>query len=64
MEKLKKVIEKHGRWADLSVYINRIEIGIASDFSHALENAKALLETIGYEIFFAKKNEFFNDFAL
>ena len=50
MEKLKKVIGQYGRWSDLSVYIGRIETHIDSDFSHSLENAKALLETIGKEI--------------
>jgi hypothetical protein len=50
MEKLKKVIEQYGRWSDLSVYIGRIETHIELDFSHSLENAKALLETIGKEI--------------
>lgn len=50
MKKLKKVIEQYGRWSDLSVYIDRIETHIELDFSHSLENAKALLETIGKEI--------------
>lgn len=50
MEKLKKVIEQYGRWSDLSVYIGRIETHVELDFSHSLENAKALLETIGKEI--------------
>lgn len=50
MEKLKKVIEQYGRWSDLAIYIDRIETHIESDFSHSLENAKALLETIGKEI--------------
>lgn len=50
MEKLKKTIEQYGRWTELSIYIGRIETHIDSDFSHSLENAKALLETIGKEI--------------
>ncbi len=50
MEKLKNVIEQYGRWADLSIYTQRIESTITTDFSHALENVKALLETIGKEI--------------
>ncbi len=54
MEKLKKVIEQYGRWSDLSIYIVRIEAHIDSDFSHSLENAKALLEAIGKEICTAK----------
>lgn len=50
MERLKKVIEQHGRWSALEVYIDRIEAHVRSDFSHAIENAKAMLETIGKEI--------------
>lgn len=50
MERLKKVIEQYGRWSELSIYTERIEAHITSDFSHAIENAKALLETIGKEI--------------
>jgi Abortive infection C-terminus len=50
MNKLKQTIEQYGRWAELSIYIGRIETHIESDFSHSLENAKALLETIGKEI--------------
>lgn len=50
MERLKKIIEQYGRWSLLSTYADRIEAHISTDFSHALENAKALLETIGKEI--------------
>lgn len=50
MNKLKKTIEQYEHWAELSIYIERIETNIESDFSHSLENAKALLETIGKEI--------------
>ena len=50
MEKLRQVITQYGRWTELSDYIDRIEIDVDSDFSHAIENAKALLETIGKEI--------------
>lgn len=50
MEKLKKVIEQYGRWSDFSVYIGRIETYIEPEFCQSLENAKALLETIGKEI--------------
>ena len=57
MNKLKKAIEQYGRWADLSIYIGRIETHIESDFSHSLENAKALLETIGKEICTIKEIE-------
>jgi len=43
MDKLKNVIKEYWRWSELETYI---EI----DFSHSLENAKALLETVGKEI--------------
>ena len=54
MERLKKVIEQYGRWTELSIYTDRIEAHMATDFSHAIENAKALLETIGKEVCDAK----------
>ena len=50
MERLGKVIEKYGRWSDLAIYTDRIEANLSTDFSHAVENVKALLETIGKEI--------------
>jgi hypothetical protein len=50
MEKLRAVIEQYGRWASLSIYMDRIETYKITDFGHALENAKAMLETIGKEI--------------
>lgn len=50
MERLKKVIEQYGRWSELATYTDRIEAHASTDFSHAIENAKALLETIGKEI--------------
>jgi len=50
MERLKKVIEQYGRWSELTIYTERIEAHASTDFSHAIENAKALLETIGKEI--------------
>jgi len=50
MERLKKIIDEYGRWSDLSIYADRIEAHLTTDFSHAIENAKALLETIGKEI--------------
>jgi hypothetical protein len=54
MERLKKVIEQYGRWSELTTYTERIEAHASTDFSHAIENAKALLETIGKEICNAK----------
>ena len=50
MEKLKKVIEEYSDWREITIYIDRIESHLEADFSHSLENAKALLETIGKEI--------------
>jgi hypothetical protein len=55
MERLKNVIAQYGRWSDLTIYTERIEAHMAADFSHAIENAKALLETIGKEICDAKQ---------
>lgn len=50
MNKLREVIKEYGRWSDLSTYIERIELHLEIDFSHSLENAKALLESVGKEI--------------
>ena len=50
MNKLKEVIQEYGRWSVLSTYIDRIETHIEIDFSHSLENAKALLESVGKQI--------------
>ena len=54
MNKLKKAIEEYRDWRDLEIYIDRIESHLELDFSHSLENAKALMESIGKEI--CKKN--------
>ena len=50
MERLRRVISQYGNWSELTIYADRIEAYRAADFSHSLENAKALLETIGKEI--------------
>ncbi|MAT42262.1 MAG: hypothetical protein CL609_07975 [Anaerolineaceae bacterium] len=50
MDRLKNLIQQYGRWGQLITYIERIELGKETDFSFAVENAKALLETIGKEI--------------
>jgi len=50
MNKLKEVIKEYGRWSALSTYVDRIETHIEIDFSHSLENTKALIEAIGKEI--------------
>ena len=57
MERLKKIIEQYGRWSELSLYTERIEAHTFTDFSLAIENAKALLETIGKEICFSQGME-------
>jgi len=57
MEKLKKIIEKHRQWSELTMYTERIETYIHTDFSQALENAKALLESISKEICTLKEVE-------
>ncbi len=58
MEKLREVIKQYGRWTDLKVYVGRIEASVQNDFSAALENAKALLETICKEICRLKGTEY------
>ena len=50
MDKLKDKIFQYGRWAPINEYIVRIETYLENDFSISLENAKALLESIGKEI--------------
>jgi hypothetical protein len=57
MEKLRATIEQYGRWKVLEIYVDRMEAHLESDFSHSLENAKALLETIGKEICSVKSVE-------
>jgi hypothetical protein len=54
MEKLRATIEQHVRWKELGQYIDRMEGHLDSDFSISVENAKALLESIGKEICTAK----------
>jgi Abortive infection C-terminus len=50
MEKLRAAIDEHGHWSELKIYLERIEAAREDDFSLALENAKALLESIAKEI--------------
>lgn len=57
MQKLKAIIEQHGRWEGLSVFVERIETHVEADFSIALENSKTLLETISHEICISQKIE-------
>jgi hypothetical protein len=57
MEKLRATIELYGHWKGLGLYIDRMEGHLESDFSISVENAKALLESIGKEICRAKGAE-------
>lgn len=50
MEKLREVISQHAKWANILLYVDRIESSVTTDFSLALENSKALLECISKEI--------------
>lgn len=50
MEKLRAALAQHGRWAPLTLYADRMDAHREADFSTALENAKALLESIAKEI--------------
>ncbi|WP_027156505.1 abortive infection family protein [Methylobacter luteus] len=50
MERLRATIAQYGRWQELSLYVDRMEGHLESDFSISIENAKALLESIGKEI--------------
>ena len=51
MEKLKSTISQYSKWTPLvDVYVSRIEAYKDEDYSQALENAKALIESIGKEI--------------
>ncbi len=57
MEKLRATIEQYARWKELGQYIDRMEGHLESDFSTSVENAKALLESVGKEICSAKNVE-------
>lgn len=50
MKKLKKVIEQYGRWVEYSMYADRIEAHVDSDFSLCVENSKSLIEGISKQI--------------
>lgn len=54
MDRLKNIIEQYGRWHPLSIYVERVEAYLNSDFSLSIENAKSLLESIAKEICDAK----------
>ncbi|KAF1082362.1 MAG: hypothetical protein GQF41_1083 [Candidatus Rifleibacterium amylolyticum] len=61
MERLRSTIVQYGRWSEIGIYIDRMEAHFESDFSIAVENAKALLETIGKEICKDKNVELSNN---
>lgn len=51
MEKLRSTLALYGHWQEgLGMYVDRMEAHRESDFSLSVENAKALLESIGKEI--------------
>ena len=50
MEKLRATLAQYSRWHALGIYVDRMEAHLESDFSIAVENAKAMLECIGKEI--------------
>lgn len=54
MEKLRATLAQYSRWQTLGMYVDRMEGHLESDFSISVENAKALLESIGKEICDAK----------
>lgn len=54
MQKIRDTLSQYSRWDVVSVYVDRMEAHLEADFSTALENAKALLESIGKEICNAK----------
>lgn len=54
MEKLRATFAQYSRWQPLGMYVDRMEGHLESDFSISVENAKALLESIGKEICDAK----------
>ncbi len=61
MEQLKKLIQDYQFWKTLEEYIDRIEKNKDIDFSMAIENAKALIESICKEICKAKNKELSNN---
>lgn len=54
MQKIRDTLAQYSRWSVLGDYVDRMEAHLDGDFSTALENAKALLESIGKEICTAK----------
>ena len=54
MQKIRATLAQYSRWSVLGDYVDRMEAHLEADFSTALENAKAMLESIGKEICKAK----------
>jgi len=50
MERLRSTLVQYSHWQVVGMYVDRIEAYLETDFSLAVENAKALLEAIGKEI--------------
>ena len=68
MEKLKETISAYDAWEGLSAYIYRIETFLETDFITAVENGKALIESIcktnlsnTYEPYDVKYQEYLGD---
>lgn len=54
MQKIRDTLALYSRWSELTDYVDRMEAHLESDFSLSVENAKALLESIGKEVCKAK----------
>lgn len=63
MIKLKRTIEQYGRWTTYSMYVDRIEAHIDSDYSICVENSKSLIEGISKQICKDKNVEIAKDEA-
>jgi len=50
MQKIRDTLALYSRWSELAPYVDRMEAHLESDFSLSVENAKALLESIGKEV--------------
>ncbi|MCU0763802.1 MAG: abortive infection family protein [Hydrogenophaga sp.] len=50
MQKLRDTLALYSHWRELEPYVERIEAHMESDFSLSVENAKALLESVGKQV--------------
>lgn len=57
MQKIRDTLVLYSRWSELAPYLDRMEAHLETDFSLSVENAKALLESIGKEVCKAKGAE-------